>query len=30
MLGGGLHSMDEFKNVMVPSLALDASLVKFS
>ena len=30
VLGGGLHSMDEFKNVMVTSLAIDTSLVKFS
>ena len=30
VLGGGMHSMDEFKNVMVTSLAFDASLVKFS
>ena len=30
VLGGGLCSMDEFKKVMVTSLALDASLVKFS
>ena len=30
VLGRGLHSMDEFKNIMVTSLALDASLVKFS
>ena len=30
VLGGGLLSMDEFKNVMVTSLAIDASLVKFS
>ena len=30
VLGGGLRSTDEFKNVMVTSLALDASLVKFS
>ena len=29
-LGRGLHSMDKFKTVMVTSLALDASLVKFS
>ena len=29
-LGGGLRSTDELKNVMVTSLALDASLVKFS
>ena len=28
--GGDLCSKDEFKNVMVTSLALDASLVKFS
>ena len=30
VLGGGLRSMDEFKVVMVTSLPLDASLVKFS
>ena len=30
VLGRGLRSKDEFKNVMVTSLALDASLVKFS
>ena len=30
VLGGGLRSMDEFKNVMVTFLALDASRVKFS
>ena len=30
VLGGGLQSMDDFKNVMVTSFALDASLVKFS
>ena len=30
VLGGGLHFTDEFENVMVTSLALDASLVKFS
>ena len=30
VLGGGLRSMDQFKNVMVTFLALDASLVKFS
>ena len=30
VLGGGLRSTDEFKNVTVTSLALDASLVKFS
>ena len=30
VLGGGLCSMDDFKNVMVTSLAVDASLVKFS
>ena len=30
VLGGGMRSMDEFKNVMVTSLAFDASLVKFS
>ena len=30
VLGGGLRFTDEFKNVMVTSLALDASLVKFS
>ena len=30
VLGRGLCSMDEFKNVMVTSLALDASMVKFS
>ena len=30
VLGGGLRCTDEFKNVMVTSLALDASLVKFS
>ena len=30
VLGGGLRSMDEFKNVMVTSLALDTSLVKFT
>ena len=28
--GGGLHSTVEFKNVMVTSLAVDTSLVKFS
>ena len=30
VLGGGLRSTDEFRNVMVTILALDASLVKFS
>ena len=30
VLGGGLRSTDEFKNIMVTSLALDAALVKFS
>ena len=30
VLGRGLHSTDAFKNVMVISLTLDASLVKFS
>ena len=30
VLGEGLRSTDEFKNVMVTSLAFDASLVKFS
>ena len=30
VLGGGLRSTDEFKNVMVTSLAVDTSLVKFS
>ena len=30
VFGGGLYSTDEFKNVMVTFLALDASLVKFS
>ena len=30
VFGGGLRSMDEFKNVMVTSLVLDASLVTFS
>ena len=30
VFGGGLRSTDEFKNVMVTSLALDASLVKHS
>ena len=30
VFGGGLHSTDEFKNVTVTSLALDASLVKCS
>ena len=30
VLGGGLHPMDEFKNVMVTSLAVDTSLIKFS
>ena len=29
-LGGGLRSMDEFKNVMVTSLAVDTSMAKFS
>ena len=29
VLGGGLRSTDELKNVMVTSLALDAPLVKF-
>ena len=28
--GGGLHSTDEFQNVMMISLAVDTSLVKFS
>ena len=30
VLGGGLRSTDEFKNVMVTFLAVDTSLVKFS
>ena len=30
VLGRGLHYTDEFKNVMATSLALDASLLKFS
>ena len=30
VLGGGLRSTSEFKNVMMTSLALDADLVKFS
>ena len=30
VLGRGLRSTDEYKNVMVTSLTLDASLVKFS
>ena len=30
VLGGGLRSTDEFKSVMVTSLAVDTSLVKFS
>ena len=30
LFGRGLRSTDEFKNVMVTSLAPDASLVKFS
>ena len=30
VLGGGLRSTDEFKNIMRTSLTLDASLVKFS
>ena len=30
VVGGGLRSTDEFKNVMVTSLTLDASVVKFS
>ena len=30
VLCGGLRSTDEFKNVMVTSVALDASLLKFS
>ena len=30
VLGGGLSSMDDFKNVMVTSLAVDTSLVIFS
>ena len=30
VLGGGLRSMDEFQNVMMTSLAVDTSLVKFS
>ena len=30
VLDGGLRSTDEFKNVMVTSLAVDTSLVKFS
>ena len=30
VLGGGLHSVDELKNVMVTSLALDACIVRFS
>ena len=30
VLGGGLHSTDEFENEMVISLAVDTSLVKFS
>ena len=29
VLGGGLRSMDEFKNVMVTYLAANTSLVKF-
>ena len=29
VLGGGLHSTDEYKNVLMTSLALDASQVKF-
>ena len=30
VLGGGLSSTEEFKNVMATSLAADTSLVKFS
>ena len=30
VLFGGLRSMDEFKNLVATSLALDASLVNFS
>ena len=30
VLGGGLRSTDQFKNVVVTSLAIDTSLVKFS
>ena len=30
VLGGGLRSTDELKNVMATFLAIDASLVKFS
>ena len=30
VLGGGLRYTDEFKNIMVTSLVLDASLGKFS
>ena len=30
VMGGGLHSTDEFKNVMGTSLAVDTSQVKFS
>ena len=30
VLGGGLRSTNELKNVMVTSLAIDTSLVKFS
>ena len=30
VLGGGLRSTDEFKNIVVTFLALDTSLVKFS
>ena len=30
VLGGGPCSMEEFKNAMVTSLAVDTSLVKFS
>ena len=30
VLGGGLHSTDQFKNVVVTSLAFEMYLVKFS
>ena len=30
VLGGRLHSTDEFQNVMMTSLIVDTSLVKFS
>ena len=30
VLGGGLRSTDEFKNIMLTSLAVDTSLVTFS